>query len=120
MLSGHDLLIVRISYELGEIDGDDILQLLVHLRNRRISPSLLLEHIVLARPLDRTVLGRVNVTQFGVGEDVLACVAVGALMVSGRVLTFMAALDDLTDDVLLLFEILVNILLAHFILIILR
>lgn len=52
VLPGHYLLIVRVGNELRQVYRDDILELLIHLRDRRIPSRLLLEHVVLTRSLD--------------------------------------------------------------------
>jgi hypothetical protein len=70
----------------------------------------------LASSLNRAVLWRVNLAEFGKGKDLLARLSCGSLMVSSGLRAFMP-LNDLAYDVFLLFEVLVDVLLAHFVLV---
>ena len=93
-----------------QVNADHVLQVLVHLHHGGISSRRLLQkHVVLSRSLDRAVLRRVDLAEFGEGEDLLARLPGGALVVARGVRALMA-LHNLPDDVLLLLEVLIYVL----------
>ena len=116
VLARHDLLVVRVCYELRQVNRDNIFQLLVHLCHSWISSRLLLQHIVLPGSLYGAVFWRVDVTQLGVGKHVLTRLAIRPRIVSSGVLAFVATVNHLADYIFLLLKILIDVLLAHLIL----
>lgn len=103
-----------------QVDADHVLQVLVHLHHGGISAGRLLQqHVVLPCSLDGAVFRRVDLAEFGEGEDLLARLPGGALVVARGVRALMA-LHNLPDDVLLLLEVLIYVLLAHLILVLRR
>ena len=86
---------------------------MVHLYHACVSSWLILKHVILSGSFNRTIFRRVYMTQFCKCKYLLTCITCWSLMSS--CVSALISLHYLSNNIFLLFEVLVDILVSHFI-----